>query len=320
MQGFSVNKRALLLLGAVTTIVPELFTSSTPLVRLVNPGTLLFLLIGYGLPIIAIRELAVRKGIGTGGVFCFGLAYGILNEGLFARTLVATHNVPIPQYTHYGQFYGFNLPWCAHILLWHSLSSVLFPIAITHLAYPDVRGKPWLSPLATSVFGIFAFGFGVLAFTHAGTAGGPGSHFQLWVMILATALLYGVGLQCKGEFLPEQTVQPARPLAFGIAGIVPTVVVIGMASAKAAVPIYLAVTLLLAVGAAAILKKMRWDTLPAFAAVGIGWYIQTAFVGVVVIAGNAPLAVITAALDIAIMRWMWRRVGSASIVNASAAI
>jgi hypothetical protein len=313
-----MNKRALLLLGALTTIVPELFTSSTPIVRLVSPGTLFFLVIGYALPIIAIRELAVRRGIGTAGVFCFGLAYGILNEGLFARTLVAVSKVPIPQYTHYGQFYGFNLPWCAHILLWHSLSSVLIPIAIAHLVYPSIASKPWLSPVAAGICGVFAFSFGVLAFTHAGAAGGPGSPLQLWVMILFSALLYGAGMLCKGDLFGFEGGSAGRPLAVGIAGIVPTVIVIGMASAKAALPIYFAVVLLMVIGTAAILKKMSWHTLPGFVAVGIGWYIQTAFVGVVVIAGNAPLAVITAAVDIVIMKWMWRKIGSAEQVTASA--
>ena len=73
---------------ALATVIPELFTGSTPLVGFLNPGLFFFLFLGYGVAILLVRELAVRCRSGILGLFFLGLAYSIFNEGLLAKTLI----------------------------------------------------------------------------------------------------------------------------------------------------------------------------------------------------------------------------------------
>ncbi len=60
-----------------SSVVPELVTGSTPLSGFVRPGTLLFLLVGYGLAVLVIREYALRSRMGLAGLFLAGLAYSL---------------------------------------------------------------------------------------------------------------------------------------------------------------------------------------------------------------------------------------------------
>jgi hypothetical protein len=60
--------RPALTLLLLTTVVPELLTGSTPLYGFLNPGLLVFPALGYGLAVLLVRELAVRLGLGLGGL------------------------------------------------------------------------------------------------------------------------------------------------------------------------------------------------------------------------------------------------------------
>ena len=104
--------RPTLTLLLLTTVVPELLTGSTPLYGFLNPGQLVFLTLGYGLAILLVRELGVRLGIGLGGLILFGLAYGIFNEGLVAKTFLLDRSLPVPQYDGYGYWLGISFPGC----------------------------------------------------------------------------------------------------------------------------------------------------------------------------------------------------------------
>lgn len=44
----------------LATVLPELFSGSTPPAGFVNPGVVVFLFFGYGVPVLLVREFAVR--------------------------------------------------------------------------------------------------------------------------------------------------------------------------------------------------------------------------------------------------------------------
>jgi len=133
---------AVLTLLGIATIIPELTTGNTPLPLLIQPGILVYLLLAYGLPVWALRELSVRLGIGPLGLAISGLAYGILNEGLLAKTIFR-EALPISSYDGYATALGVSWAWAAFITSWHAVASVLLPIALTHALFPRLAASPW---------------------------------------------------------------------------------------------------------------------------------------------------------------------------------
>ncbi|MBU6403024.1 MAG: hypothetical protein KGS61_22100, partial [Verrucomicrobia bacterium] len=130
---------------ALATVLPELFSGSTPLPAFVlNPGLLFLLFLGYGVAVLLVREVAVRCRVGLAGLFVLGLGYSILNEGLLARTLIRQTGLPVPLYDRFGYLGGISLPWTAGIGTWHACASVWFPILLTHHLFPQFRATPWL--------------------------------------------------------------------------------------------------------------------------------------------------------------------------------
>ena len=122
--------KAFLTLIFSAPILTEIVSGNTPAHALLDPRVDLFLLMAYSLPLLVIRELALRWRLSTPGVFVIGLAYGIWNEGLLAQTLMRFQHVPINKFDHYICTAGFNFSWAALILPWHSLLAIVFPLAV----------------------------------------------------------------------------------------------------------------------------------------------------------------------------------------------
>jgi branched-subunit amino acid transport protein len=70
-------------------------------------------------------------------VFLLGLAYGFLNEGLLAQTLIRFEHVPISNFDHYVYVGGVNLSRAALIVPWHALMAVLFPLTLLDFWFPS---------------------------------------------------------------------------------------------------------------------------------------------------------------------------------------
>lgn len=143
----SPRSKALLALVLSAPVLTEIVSGNTPAHALLDPRVLLFLLVAYSLPLLVIRELAVRQRLSTAGVFLLGLAYGIWNEGLLAQTLLHLQ-VPMPQFDRYLYAAGFNFSWSAVILPWHAFLAILFPLALVPALFPDAARQRWLGKQA----------------------------------------------------------------------------------------------------------------------------------------------------------------------------
>jgi hypothetical protein len=140
----SPRTKAFLTLVFSTPILTEIVSGNTPAHALLDPRVALFLLMAYSLPLLVLRELALRWGLSTPGVFVLGLAYGIWNEGLLARTLLRYQHVPIARFDHYVCAAGFNFSWAALIVPWHALLAILFPLALVAGLFPSEAQATWL--------------------------------------------------------------------------------------------------------------------------------------------------------------------------------
>lgn len=137
----SSTKAAVLLIFFAPAI--ELFGNTPPIIFF-QPLVFFGFLLIYGTITLLIREISIKWKLGLFGLLILGVAYGIFNEGIVAKTLLFSKNVPIPTYDNYGMFFGINFSWFSFITLFHSLHSVIFPILLVYFLFPTVSQTRWV--------------------------------------------------------------------------------------------------------------------------------------------------------------------------------
>ena len=129
----------------------EVLSGNVPLLTFLQPLPFLLVTLTYGVPVLAIREFAARRDLNVIGIAVLGLAYGILNEGVIAKTLTQPGGAPLQEFAGYGRIGALQLGWAVFILPWHALHSVLYPILIASWLAPDAD-RPWFVGRARFVY------------------------------------------------------------------------------------------------------------------------------------------------------------------------
>jgi hypothetical protein len=138
-RGKSVSL-TVLLFGLVPLLNAEILSGSTSIEALLaNPiltfVTLPLVLVTYAIPLAILCDLAARFKFGLSAIFLSGLIYGIINEGVFAKTLVAPYwpGVQFGSYT----FLGLNVLWLPNILVFHAVISTTVTILVIRSLWPE---------------------------------------------------------------------------------------------------------------------------------------------------------------------------------------
>src|ERR1017187_695484 len=153
----------------VTPFLTELLSGSLPAPKFFQPQLFLFLAtVGYGFPILLLRELAVRLQRGILGLLALGFVYGIFNEGIIAKTFYLATNVPVKNFDGYGYVGGIAIPWAITISIWHALHSFLYPIVAIYHFFPNHRETPWLNRREIVWLAVPTVVIGTLIFSHHG--------------------------------------------------------------------------------------------------------------------------------------------------------
>jgi hypothetical protein len=302
----------LVLLLLLATVVPELFTGSTPLTGFFNPFLLLILLIGYGLAVVLLREIAVRCGTGLGGMIVMGFGYGIYNEGFLAKTVVLSVGLPVGQYDHYGILWGISFPFMAAISFWHAFASFIFPVLLTHHLVPERSREPWLKPKGTFGLAAFLILFGVVNFLGTSRTGVKGTFGQLLLLLALLGGLVGGGAMWKGT-LSEVT--PGRKfvwVATGFSVLLPFWELALAAAFKWPVPVFFLLMALVLPVYAWLLRRLGGVGVPALLYFGLGWYLHNMLQALLfrgLAAGQWVVALLTTAAAVAIWTALYRRIG-----------
>ncbi len=305
------NLRAIATLLALTTIIPELFTGSTPPAGFLNPGLLLILFLGYGVAVLLVRELAVRWHCGILGLFFLGLTYSILNEGLLAKTSILTAGLPVPQYDHYGYVLGVSLPWIAGMGTWHAFASVIFPICLTYHFFPQTRDRPWLSTKVALVLATLLLLLACTAFLGTSQKGVKGTPGQLSVLLLLMFAGFVLARMFRGKMHYDPSAAATGPFLLGLSVMLPFWALALLASWKVPQLIFYAVlagTLMLY---GKILERRRWLDMPSFLFFAVGWYAHNALQAALIVAvlsHNPGQALVAAVLQVLILVLLVRQI------------
>lgn len=166
----------------------ELVTGSTTPTGFLHPIGFLFLLFGYSLPVLLLREWAVRYRLGFASLLLLGVAFGIYTEGLWAKTIVQPSGLPIRQFDGYGRFIGVNFPWALAISLYHSFAAVLMPIVVVQAWFPTVRHDFWVSKRSTALVAVTLVVVTTVYFFSPIKLAGQPLQFLILLILMATCV------------------------------------------------------------------------------------------------------------------------------------
>jgi hypothetical protein len=204
----SCRAKAIVTLVVIAPILTEIVSGNTPPHALLHPQIALFLIAAYSFPLLVLRELSVRWRLDTIGVFVLGLAYGFLNEGLIAQTLIRAERVPMPNFNHYVYAAGVDFSWVAVIVPWHALMAVVFPLALLAHWFPSCSRDHWLGNRTFAI--LVAVLIACVAFI--GLVRAP--HPQMRAFLLVMALLVATASLSRAKQPPRLAAPGNRVLPF----------------------------------------------------------------------------------------------------------
>ena len=209
--------KPILVLLLVTPFLTELLSGSLPASEFFRPPVILFLsTVGYGFPLLLLREFAVRRRLGIIGLFVLGIVYGIFNEGILAKTFYLAANLPVRTFDGFGYFHGIAVPWAIMISVWHALHSVLYPILAIGYFFPEHRESPWLKRREIVCLAIPTVVIGSLIFFNPGKDRAAGQLADFILMLSASGLL--IWLATRISSVPgfgEEGAFRTAPIFFG---------------------------------------------------------------------------------------------------------
>ena len=97
----------------------------------------------WGCAALIIREIARRRGQGWGTILGLGIAVALAEECLIQQTSLAPL-VGVDPAQVYGRALGVNWVYLLWALGYESVWTVVLPIMLTELIFPDRRHEPWL--------------------------------------------------------------------------------------------------------------------------------------------------------------------------------
>lgn len=134
-----------IVLFVLSPAVGELLSGSSPPSEFFNPFNFFLLAFLYGGGAILVRELVVRWRKGWLSLITLGAAYGVVEEGLMCKSFFDPYWQDLGLLGVYGRWLGVNWVWAQGLAVYHAVFSIAIPILLVELAYPQERGRSWVS-------------------------------------------------------------------------------------------------------------------------------------------------------------------------------
>jgi hypothetical protein len=236
-------------------------------------------------------------------VFLLGLAYGLLNEGLIAQTLIRYQHVPVANFDHYVYAAGINFAWTAMIVPWHACMAVMFPIALLGLWFPNCAASQWLGRKTFAAVAIGVTG-GV---TFLAVVRAP--RLQMHLFLLAMSALAALAWLCRGKSAPMNRKVLGRQ-DFLVGALFYIALVVGatlLAGRKAPAEIYFSFVALVIVGFGWLARRYEFDRLPDAAIVALGaYFVACIFNGLAGFVHHSSEAVVCGTVLSLTFLWLWQ--------------
>ena len=147
------NNKVILFILFITPLTAEVLTGSTPILLFLRPIVLLIFIFFYGSAALISRELIIRWKTGFNGLFLLGTGFGILMEGIAVKSFFDPNWPDLNILGIYGRCCGVNWVWMVNLMFFHAFLSIVIPIALTNMMFPDKRNVKLIGRKGFIVFG-----------------------------------------------------------------------------------------------------------------------------------------------------------------------
>jgi hypothetical protein len=261
--------KATLTMFFLAPVLTEIVSGNRQPHALLNPKVSGFLLLAYSFPLLFVRELTWRWQLPVPGIFLLGLAYGIINEGLLAQTLIRSEHVPISNFDHYLYAAGINFSWMCLIVPWHALLAIVFPLTLIACWFPACAREAWLGNRAFSL--LTAVLVAALVFVASVRSPRP----QMHVFLGAIAILVFVASLFRNRMARQVRQNDHRMSAFRFGIVFYFVFFLGtilLAAARVPSVVFLISVMALLLGFAWLIWRQEFQLQPAAAHLALGSY------------------------------------------------
>jgi hypothetical protein len=316
----SARAGAVVSLIVATPVLAEILSGNTPVCSLLAPKVVLLLLLAYGLPVLVARELGVRASLDLVGRILVGLAYGVLNEGTLAQTLFRPDHLPVAVFDRYlfVDGVGVGVAWAILIVPWHAFLSIVFPIALVEVAFPNVARTPWIGRrtfIALAIVTIVAILFVTLV---------RPPRAQMWGCFVVMASLIGVACVRRRRDDAEAWTNERRRLRSFASGVALQLVLffvpVALAIVRAPAIVFFAIVATAWTILAVLFRRARVLVLPARADCALGAYLTLALFTLIVAVTRHSMQTIIATTTLAVpLVWLALRSRDSRSAGAGAA-
>lgn len=170
-------------------LAPSLFVElssgfQTPM-QFFFPLMLFIMVVAYGFPALLIGDAIARWKLSFSGVALLGIAYGIYNEGILAKTLYNGF-APDEKFNDMGAYLDVIWPWTIAIIITHAFLSMAFPIFLARHYFSEQVGAVFLSQKKRMFLLLGTIALGILMYFSVDTGKEqPGVYFFTCVGIIA---------------------------------------------------------------------------------------------------------------------------------------
>jgi hypothetical protein len=210
---------ALLLLAPV---LGELVSGHQTLFEFINPIAFVLTALPYGFGAIICRELTVRWHKGWFSLVLLGIAYGVYEEAIVARSVWDPDWAELGALRDYTYWGGFTWTYAAVLIHFHLTISIISSVVLAEILYPGRRRERWVSDrgLAACFVGLALWMPVLLAFNPFVP---PLGGFALaWLVIAGLAY---AARRLPAQVFPARTGTGTRPLWYGVVAVVNTTLV-----------------------------------------------------------------------------------------------
>jgi hypothetical protein len=210
---------ALLLLAPA---LGELVSGHQTLFEFINPLAFVLTALPYGFGALICRELRVRWGVGWFSLALLGIAYGIYEEAIVARSVWDPDWAELGALRDYSYWRGITWTYAQVLIHFHLTISIISSVALAEILYPDRRHERWVSKRGLVVCFV-GLALWMPALMAANPFVPPSGGFALaWVAI--AGLAYGAW-RLPAQVFPSRSGTGARPPWYGVVAAVNMTVV-----------------------------------------------------------------------------------------------
>lgn len=218
MKRLSTTMTLLLL----SPLLGELVSAHQTLFQFINPIAFVLTALPYGFGALICRELTVRWGKGWASLVLLGIAYGLYEEAVVARSFWDPDWAELGALRDYTYWRGVTWTYAEVLIHFHLTISIVSSVALAHILHPEHRHESWLSNRGLAICFV-----GLALWTPALVVINPfmppiGGFALAWLAILGLGIL---AWRLPAQIFPPSQGTATRPVWYGVVGAVNMTVV-----------------------------------------------------------------------------------------------